>query len=174
LLMKILLKIKKIVNLLITALAIILLSTIVLFTFAQVILRNFFKIHLTEIENIVRSEVLWIAFIGAVLTSLQGRHISIDILPRYLKGKAKKILLVILDLSAMTICLILAWYSIKFIQLEISLGTTVGMSIPAWIPELILPVGFFLLAISFPLKLVDEEKVRTPLEHFDTKKSDGK
>lgn len=160
--MKILLKIKKIIDAIITALSIILMSSIVLFTFAQVILRNFFTIHLTELENIVRSEVLWIAFIGAVLTSLRGRHISIDILPRYLKGKARKILLIILDFSAMIICFILAWYSIKFIQLEISLGTTVGMNIPAWIPELILPIGFILLAISFPLKLVkppEEEQI---------------
>ncbi|HMA61883.1 MAG TPA: TRAP transporter small permease [bacterium] len=160
--MNILIKIKKTVDAIITALAIILMSSIVLFTFAQVILRNFFTIHLTELENIVRSEVLWIAFIGAVLTSLRGRHISIDILPRYLKGKARKILLIILDVSAMIICFILAWYSVKFIQLEISLGTTVGMNIPAWIPELILPIGFILLAISFPLKLVeapDEEQL---------------
>ena len=160
--MNILFKIKKIVDAIITALAIILMSSIVLFTFAQVILRNFFTIHLTELENIVRSEVLWIAFIGAVLTSLRGRHISIDILPRYLKGKARKILLIVLDISAMIICFILSWYSIKFIQLEISLGTTVGMNIPAWIPELILPIGFILLAISFPLKLVkppEEEQI---------------
>ncbi|MCF7741507.1 MAG: TRAP transporter small permease [Candidatus Marinimicrobia bacterium] len=160
--MNILFKIKKIVDAMITALAIILMSSIVLFTFAQVILRNFFTIHLTELENIVRSEVLWIAFIGAVLTSLRGRHISIDILPRYLKGKARKVLLIVLDISAMIICFILAWYSIKFIQLEISLGTTIGMNIPAWIPELILPIGFFLLAISFPLKLVkppEEEQI---------------
>lgn len=160
--MNILFKIKKIVDAMITALAIILMSSIVLFTFAQVILRNFFTIHLTELENIVRSEVLWIAFIGAVLTSLRGRHISIDILPRYLKGKARKVLLIVLDISAMTICFILAWYSIKFIQLEISLGTTIGMNIQAWIPELILPIGFFLLAISFPLKLVkppEEEQI---------------
>lgn len=167
--MKILLKIKKIVDILITTLAIILLSTIVLFTFSQVVLRNFFSIHVTELENIVRSEVLWIALIGAILTSLRGKHISIDILPRYLKGRARKILLIILDVSAMMICFLLAWYSIKFIQLEISLGTTVGMNIPAWIPELILPIGFFLLGVSFPLKLVEEPQESATVQNINTK-----
>ena len=172
--MKILQKIKKIVDILVTSLAIILLSSIVLFTFTQVVLRNLFSIHITEIENIVRSEVLWIALIGAILTSLRGRHISIDILPRYLKGKARKILLVTLDLSAMAICFILAWYSIKFIQLEISLGTTVGMNIPAWIPELILPIGFILLGISFPLKLVEEPEAPSVVQNINTEGLENK
>ena len=166
--MKILRIIKKIVDIIITSLAIILLSSIVLFTFAQVVLRNFFSIHVTELENIVRSEVLWIALVGAILTSLRGRHISIDILPRYLKGRSKKILLIILDFSAMFICFMLGYYSIKFIQLEISLGTTVGMNIPAWIPELILPIGFFLLGISFPLKLIDEDEKPAPVQNINT------
>ncbi|MCF7886265.1 MAG: TRAP transporter small permease [Candidatus Marinimicrobia bacterium] len=170
--MKILVKIKQIIDIMITGLAILLMSTIVLFTFAQVVLRNFLSIHLTELENIVRSEVLWIAFIGAVLTSLRGRHISIDILPRYLKGRAKKILAIVLDLSAMTICLILAWYSTKFIQLEISLGTTVGLNIPAWIPELILPIGFILLALSFPLKLVDLPQENSQIKDINAKRMD--
>jgi len=145
-----------------TGLAVFLMLSLILLSFLQVILRNFFSVAFITIEKLIRHEVLWIAFIGATLTTLRGRHISIDILPRYLRGKAKQILQWIISLSASVICLILCWYSISFIQLEIEFGTKIGGHIPAWIVQIILPVGFLLLAISFPLRTLEgtEQKKR--------------
>ncbi len=155
-------RIRKIVENTATGLAVFLMLSLILLSFLQVILRNFFSMAFSTVETLIRHEVLWIAFIGAALTTLRGRHISIDILPRYLKGKVKLILQWIISLSATVICLVLCWYSILFIQMEIEFGTKIGDLIPAWIVQIILPLGFLLLALSFPLRTLEgrEQKQR--------------
>lgn len=138
-----------------TGMAVFLLLSLVVLSFIQVVLRNLFSMGLNLVEEFMRNGVLWIAFVGAVLTTLRGKHISIDILPRLLKSTSKKILLWILSVLASIICLVLSWLAISFIRLEIETGSTIGGVFPAWIIELIIPIGFILLALSFPLKMLE-------------------
>ena len=138
-----------------TGMAVFLLLSLVVLSFIQVVLRNLFSMGLNLVEEFMRNGVLWIAFVGAVLTTLRGKHISIDILPRFLKSTSKKILLWILSILASIICLVLSWLAISFVRLEIETGSTIGGVFPAWIIELIIPIGFILLALSFPLKMLE-------------------
>lgn len=138
-----------------TGMAVFLLLSLVVLSFIQVVLRNLFSMGLNLVEEFMRNGVLWIAFVGAVLTTLRGKHISIDILPRLLKSTSKKILLWILSVLASIICLVLSWLAISFVRLEIETGSTIGGVFPAWIIELIIPIGFILLALSFPLKMLE-------------------
>lgn len=139
-----------------TGMAVFLLLSLVVLSFIQVVLRNLFSMGLNLVEEFMRNGVLWIAFVGAVLTTLRGKHISIDILPRFLKSTSKKILLWSLSVLASIICLVLSWLAISFIRLEIETGSTIGGVFPAWIIELIIPIGFILLALSFPLKMLED------------------
>jgi len=151
-------KIRKTIDFFLTGTAIFLMLSLVLFSFLQVVLRNFFAISLNVADEFMRNGVLWIAFVGAVLTTLRGKHISIDILPRYVKGKRKIYLDWTLTISAALICLVMTWYSVRFIILEIEMKSVIAGFCPAWIIESIIPVGFFLLAISFPLRLLDKSR----------------
>jgi len=149
-------KFRLIIEKIITALAVFLMLSLAVMAFIQVILRNFFAIGLNAVDELMRNGVLWIAFIGAALTTLRSRHIAIDILPRLLKGKVRRVLNRILNLTASLICVILGWYAAKFVQLEIDMHSTIAGVIPAWIIEIILPVGFFLLALTFLLRRSDK------------------
>ncbi len=130
---------------------------LVVLAFIQVILRNFFSVGVNAFDELMRNAVLWIAFVGASLTTLRGKHISIDILPRFTKGKIKAILDWLLALTASLISLFLAWLGIRFLSLEIEMGSVIAGIIPAWIIEMIIPVGFFLLALCFPLRILDRQ-----------------
>lgn len=136
-------------------LAVFLMLALVILSFTQVVLRNFFSIGFSAVEEMMRNGVLWIAFVGATLTTLRGKHISIDILPRILKNKNKRILEWFLTIIASIICLIMMWYGIQFIILEIEMDSVIAGFCPAWIIEIIIPFGFLLLALSFPLRLLD-------------------
>jgi TRAP-type C4-dicarboxylate transport system permease small subunit len=125
--------------------------------FSQVIMRNFFGIGINALEEIMRNSVLWIALIGGILTTLRGKHIAIDIVSRILPNRFRPIHNAILNIFASLVCLVLTWLSIQFLQLEIEMGSKIARIIPAWIIEIILPVGFFLLAISFFLKIFPAE-----------------
>jgi len=152
-------KLRFIIEKCVTALAVVLMLSLAVMAFVQVILRNFFAIGVNLIDELMRNGVLWIAFIGAILTTLHTKHIAVDILPRLLKGRARRILNWILNATAGVICLTLSWFAIQFIRLEISMQSVIGGVVPAWIVEIILPVGFFLLAMTFFLRL--PEKLKT-------------
>lgn len=151
-------KIVQILDKVCTILATFLLLSLMLLSFTQIILRNFFSIGSDFVETFVRHEVLWITFSGAVLTTIHGKHISIDILPRYLYGRKRltleKILLRIIYLSASLISILLFSLSISFIGMEIERGALIDGFLPAWTLESIIPIGFFLLSISSILKVL--------------------
>ncbi|RKY54841.1 MAG: TRAP transporter small permease [Candidatus Neomarinimicrobiota bacterium] len=140
-----------------TAMAVFLMLSLVILAFLQVVLRNFFSIGFSAVEEFMRNGVLWIALVGAVLTTFRGKHISVDILLRYLSSTPKKIVTWIITAFASFMCIIMTWYSILFIKMEIESGSVIGGFCPAWIIEIILPVGFLLLAISFPIKTLDSK-----------------
>jgi len=148
-------RIRRLIEKIAAGMAIALLLMLVVLAFLQVILRNFFSIGLNLVEESMRNGVLWIGFIGALLTTLRAKHISIDILPRIIHGKAKRVLDWVLALCSSLICLILGFYSAKFVQLEIETGAQIGGTIPAWTFEIILPLGFLLLAVAFILRVLD-------------------
>lgn len=135
-----------------TLFAAFLMLSLVFFSFLQIILRNFFDIGLITIEDFTRNGVLWITFIGAILTTLNSKHISIDILPQFIKGKTKKYISLLLAILSSIICLIFTWYAISFIRLEFEMKIKIAGILPIWIFEIIIPIGFFLIAVSFILK----------------------
>lgn len=149
-------RIRLVIEKLATFLGVFFLLSLVILAFLQVILRNFFSVGFNAVEELMRNGVLWIAFSGAILTTLRGKHIAIDIIPRVLSRRYQRVLNAIINLTAALICFILSWLSVQFLRLEINMNSTVAAHIPAWLVELIIPVGFFLLAISFFLKIFDK------------------
>lgn len=150
-------KIRLFIEKITTWLAVFLMLLLVVLSFSQVVLRNFFATGFNAFEELMRNAVLWIAFIGATLTTLRGKHISIDILPRFAKGRFKIILNWALSITASLICFYMSWLGLQFLKLEIDLTSVIAGSIPAWIIEIIIPVGFLLLAITFPLRVLDSQ-----------------
>ena len=150
-------KIRLIIEKVTTIIAVFLMLALVILSFSQVILRNFFSTGFNAFEELMRNAVLWIAFIGAVLTTLRGKHISIDILPRLIKGKMKTVLEWFLAIIASLICLFMAWLGFQFLELEIELESMIAGFIPAWTIEIIIPLGFLLLALTFPLRVLDSQ-----------------
>jgi TRAP-type C4-dicarboxylate transport system permease small subunit len=70
-------------------LLVILLSSMILIAFLQIVLRNFFATGLSWGDPLVRNLVLWIGFIGATLATREGKHINIDLVSRWLPSQGK-------------------------------------------------------------------------------------
>lgn len=91
------------------ALLVLCLTIMILFAFAQVLLRflpNEWSV--TWLEPFARQLVLWVGLIGASFATAEGRHISIEALPKLLNAKQKKWLGVFLQLAAAGLALALA------------------------------------------------------------------
>lgn len=115
----------------------------------QILLRNIWHQGISWGDPATRVLVLWIALLGAMVATRHGNHIRIDIIPRYLpilwRSRAKRLT----DLFATLVCANLAWFSGRFVRFEYEDGNLLFASVPAWACELILPLGFGVMAARF-------------------------
>lgn len=131
-----------------------LLTTLVLVTFGQVVLRNLFNEGLLWADILARQLVLWVGFIGASLATREHRHLSIDFLPHVVSDKARRWLKTVSCLSAGVISIFLARASWSFVLFEQEGGSTLFENIPTWWLQTVLPYSLAVIAFRFLLATV--------------------
>ena len=138
---------KRVVEVLLT----LVLAAMIALTFLQVILRNFFDSGVSWADVASRHLVLWIAFLGAMLVTRNRQHISIDLVSRLVSKRARNIQRFFLDIVACVVCAFLAAAAVTLVIEEQAMGTILFLNIPLWTVQLIIPVGFTVMAIEFAL-----------------------
>ena len=128
-----------------------LLSLMILIAFSQIVLRNLFDTGLAWGDPLVRNLVLWVSFIGATLATKEGKHINIDVVSRWMPPRGKILVEAITGLFSSLVCALMTFASLKFIKNEAQMGGDTFFGIPLWIPEIILPITFALMALRFSL-----------------------
>jgi len=128
------------------AVLVLILGSMILLAFTQIILRNFFDIGFIWSDELLRLMVLWLAMAGAVAASRKDRHISIAILDQFLPPTLQRLSKIILDLFTAGVCGLVAWHSAAFAYSAYEYGDLLLGNVPAWIPQSVLPVGFGLIA----------------------------
>jgi TRAP-type C4-dicarboxylate transport system permease small subunit len=118
---------------------------------AQILLRNLFGTGLDWADPLLRTMVLWLGLLGAVVAAREDRHIRIEVLPRLLPARARRLLRVATDWFAGGVCLLLAYFGGRFVAMDYAYGVPAVGVIDAWILELIIPVAFALMAFRFLL-----------------------
>src|SRR4030043_2135143 len=136
------------------ALLVIFLSSMIVIAFLQIILRNLFFTGLTWGDPLVRNLVLWVGFIGAALATKEGKHINIDVVSRWMPPLGKNVVTLIIHLFSFFVCCGLTYAAFKFIKNEVQMENITFLNIPAWIPEMILPLTFGLLTFRFGLRSI--------------------
>jgi len=137
-------------------LLVVLLSSMIVIAFLQIVLRNLFSTGLAWGDPLVRNLVLWIGFIGAALATKEGKHINIDVVSRWMPPLGKGLTKFLTELFSFFICSLLAFAALKFIKNEAQMGNVAFLGIPAWIPEIILPLVFGLMALRFGLRSIKD------------------
>jgi len=126
----------------------------VIISFTQVVLRNIFETGISWADPMLRYTVLWLAFIGASIATRENRHINIDVLTRLLSPKLKKIVSVLTNLFALSVCLILLKSSIDFIKIEMQFPSEIFLGLKNWMLEIIIPIGFSMMSLRFLLNII--------------------
>ena len=130
-------------------LLIIFLGLMILIAFSQIVLRNLFSTGLTWGDALVRDLVLWVGFIGAAMATREGKHINIDLISRWVPAVGKPVIEGMTHLFSFLICGLLTFAALKFLENESQLRNVTFLKIPSWIPGLILPISFGLMALRF-------------------------
>jgi len=137
-----------------TALMSVLLLGIVALASLQIVLRNVFSYALIWADDLIRIAVLWLAVVGAVAASRDGRHIAIGIVPRYFPAAWHKPAAVIASAFATLVSGILAWHAFRFVADSYRFEDTVLGALPAWAFQSVMPVGFTLICWQFLARTV--------------------
>lgn len=122
---------------------------LLLLAVAQIVLRIGFDTGLTWSEPVARRGVLWLAMLGAL--GAARRHIAIDALPRVLPPAWRRAAWTLSQLAAAVISGLLAFYTASLVQMEYQVPVQFVSGVPSWVPMLILPVGFAVIALRLLL-----------------------
>jgi len=129
------------------ALLLIILIGMILLAGTQIFLRNFFNTSLFWGDEMLRLMVLWLAVAGGLAASRLDKHISIAVIDRFLPSQAQLVTRVLIDLFTAAICALFAWHSARFVYSSYEFGDTVMRDVPAWAAQIIMPIGFSLMAL---------------------------
>lgn len=143
------------------ALLALLLTAMILLSASQVVLRNFFDSGLYWGDSAVRVVVLWVAMLGAMIASRRNEHIRIDIASRFVSPKFKPYMSRFVSAFTCLVLLIFAWYSIEFVRYEFEDGTIAFGVVPAWLCEIIMPIGAAVMALRYAILTVVPAKDET-------------
>jgi TRAP-type C4-dicarboxylate transport system permease small subunit len=121
--------------------------------FAQVVLRNFFNTGIEWGDAFVRHLVLWVGFIGASVATKEGGHLAMDLVHRFLPQKLRKPTAMFVDAASAFVCALLALASYKFYLTEKEAGTMLMPHVPNSWAVVIIPIGFYLMALRFAVKI---------------------
>jgi TRAP-type C4-dicarboxylate transport system permease small subunit len=133
------------------ALLVLILTGMIGLATAQIVLRNLFDVGFIWGDEMLRMLVLWLAVAGAVAASRGDKHIHIDLLNRYLPERAARTVKVVVHLFTAAVAAVMAWHSLAFVRTSWEFGDVLLGSVPAWIPQAILPIGFALIAWRYTL-----------------------
>lgn len=120
----------------------------------QVIMRNFMDSGLYWGDSAVRVMVLWVALLGAMVASRKDDHIRIDLLNHFLPDHLKRHLRRIINVFTCAILVLFAWSSAVFVGYEYEDQTMAFGSVPAWVCEIIMPIGAGVMSLRYALQII--------------------
>jgi TRAP-type C4-dicarboxylate transport system permease small subunit len=147
-----------------------LLLGMVLVSALQVLLRNIWDTGIAWADSSLQNATLLLGLLGAAVATSEGRHLTIDIFSRLLKGRARFGLRVVIGCFSLFVCVVLAqggWMTFKVNYTQwlgnVPSGWTImhtlrqeigDGNIPQWLSQAMLPVAFSLIAFHFALRLI--------------------
>lgn len=104
------------------------------------------------VDPFLRALVLWVGMLGALAAARDDRHINLDVLQRRLQGVRLRAARLLSYGFAALMSALLAQASWGLVALERESGTFLFEGVPMWWSQLILPIGFAILALRFVLR----------------------
>lgn len=146
------------------SLLLVILVGMILLAGAQIVLRNFFDFSFFWGDEMLRLLVLWLTVAGGLAASRMDKHISVEVLDRFLPDKLQTPVKIIIDLFTAGVCALFSWHSTRFVMGSYEYGDTLMGSVPAWMLQIILPVGFALIALRHLLLAFKRPHMALPTE----------
>ena len=113
----------------------------------EVLLRAFSLTGLSGSSSFVQHFTLMVGMFGGAIAAREGRLLALSTVATFMKGRFKAAAMIYSGSVAVAISVLLCDASVKFLLTEKIGGKLLAFGIPIWVIQLILPLGFGLVAI---------------------------
>ena len=137
---RLLLSVERTVTTLSVSIACVLLAAAASVGLFQVITRFVLEQPSTWSEPLVRTLLIWMAYLGLCGVIRAGALVSVDVLYRVCRGRARRVLEAIISLATLSVLLVLAWYGTS-LALRVRFQNLAGLEIPVIWAYAAIPVG---------------------------------
>ena len=132
------------------ALVMVLMAAMTLIAFGQVIARYFFNYSFTWALEITGVMFAWLIFVGMSYGVRVGAHIGVDAAVKLLPPHGRRAVSMLAAALCIVYALIVAWGGYQYVMKMHDVGILMqDVPVAQWIPRVILPIGFLLLAFRF-------------------------
>lgn len=125
----------------------------ILIIFLQVVTRYVFFYSLPWSEELTRYLFIWFVFLSLSVTIRDNLSIRIDFMEQILKGRAKKILGLIVDVLSLVILVVFVYSSYRLFLMGFR-SKTPAMGIPFYVIYSVMPIGYFLAAVEMLIRII--------------------
>ncbi|QPJ65830.1 MAG: TRAP transporter small permease [Candidatus Nitrohelix vancouverensis] len=133
----------------------VLLTGMILISFSQVFMRNFFSSGLSWAEILLRHWALWLGLLGASIAAQQSRHLSIAFLSHLLSARKNRILRILVHFGSGIVCAFLTKSAWDFVMFEKEGGSLLIFDIPTWAFQTVIPYAFAVISFRFILHAIE-------------------
>jgi tripartite ATP-independent transporter DctM subunit len=123
------------------------LAAMMLLPIIEIVLRKTLSTGISNGPAIVQHLTLVAGMVGAAIAARDGQLLALGSVESLVKPTWRPAARFISRVIAGTITALLCWASVEFVRSERSSATTLAYGIPVWIVELVLPIGFALIAL---------------------------
>jgi len=100
---------------------------------------------------------LWVGFLGALLATVTGHHLALSTLDVIRKGWPRRAARLLGQAVSAAACALLAWASLQLVRVEWDGFGVVAFGIRVAWSQLVMPVGFAVMALRFAWRAGDDE-----------------
>lgn len=126
-----------------------LLGVMIVLASLQILLRGFLGTGIAWVGPLLRVLVLWVGLLGAVAASREGRHITVDVLSRLLRGRMLAAVGALTSVFTSVVSAALAYHAARFVVSEYRFESVAFSGLPAWALEIVIPFSFSLIALRY-------------------------
>jgi len=123
------------------------LAGIVVLPLLEAVLRKTLHVGISHSAAIVQHLTLVVGMMGAAVAARENRLLALSRLGELLTGRWRTLASAFSGASAVAVCVLLAAAGVNFVVAERPAGDMLAYGIPVWVIQLVIPVGFGLIAL---------------------------
>ncbi len=120
----------------------------------QIVLRNVMGTGIVWGDILIRLMVLWLGMAGAMAATRQKKHISVDLVTRFLSPGGRRVSEGLTTFFAGSVCFVAFYFCLQFVKSEYEAGGLAFGTVPYWVCASILPLAFLIIALRYVIQFV--------------------